>query len=150
MTKIAGCGSGSGSESGAGYIRTRHGSADPDPDPDPPQNVMIRNTAIYRTQKPLPPVLRGLQRDVVYLSWTISPSYMIPNAEGGVAGSQPMSSWVPVQLCTWSPDKFGRSSSIFNLWLYCILQWIRPQDRNKIFWWKWLLGLNNNLSSNGF
>jgi hypothetical protein len=62
MTKIAGCGS------GAGYIRTRHGSADPDLDLDPPQNVMVRNTAIYRTQKPLPPVLRGLQRDVVYLS----------------------------------------------------------------------------------
>ncbi len=35
----------------------------------------------------------GLQRDVVYLCWSIAPSYTSPNAgeRGGLAGSQPMS-----------------------------------------------------------
>jgi hypothetical protein len=38
-------------------------------------------------------VVRGSQRDVVYLDWPIAPSYMSPNAggRGEVAGSQPMS-----------------------------------------------------------
>ncbi len=37
-------------------------------------------------------IIRGLQRDVVYLGWPIAPSYMSSNARGGggVAVSQPM------------------------------------------------------------
>ncbi len=41
----------------------------------------------------------GSQRDVVYLSWPIAPSYLNPNAGGG--GLRGLSKWV--QLCTWSP-----------------------------------------------
>ncbi len=53
--------------------------------------------------------LKVLQRDVVYLGWPIAPSYMSPNAGRGgeLRGSQ---------LCTWSPNKFWRSNSIFNLY----------------------------------
>ncbi len=43
---------------------------------------------------------RGLQRDVVYLSWPIAPSYSSPNARGWgggvIAGSQPMSTAVHI------------------------------------------------------
>ncbi len=69
---------------------------------------------------------RGSQRDVVYLGWPMAPAYMSPNAggEGGIAGSQPMSSiWAlcaqlySVQLYTWSPNKLWRYNSIFDLWL---------------------------------
>jgi hypothetical protein len=69
---------------------------------------------------PLPtPVCRGSQRDVVYLGWSIGPSYIIPNASGRgeVAGSQPMST---ADTGTWSQNKLWRSNSIFNLWLYVI------------------------------
>ncbi len=38
-------------------------------------------------------VLRGLQRDVVYLSWPIAPSYMSPNAGGG-GELRGLSQWV--------------------------------------------------------
>ncbi len=63
--------------------------------------------------KTLHPFPRGLQRDVVYLSWPIVPSYMSPNAGGGVSGSQRMST--AVHMFTWSPNKLWRSNSIFNL-----------------------------------
>ncbi len=61
---------------------------------------------------------RQSQMDVVYLSWPIAPSYMSPNAGGGVAGG--LSQWV--QLCTWSLNNFGdltRSTKLryTNLWV---------------------------------
>jgi hypothetical protein len=57
---------------------------------------------------------QGFQRDVVYLGWPIAPSYMSPNVGGG-GELRGISRWV--QLCTWSPNKFLRSNSIFNLCL---------------------------------
>ncbi len=56
--------------------------------------------------------IRGSQRDVVYPGWPIASSYMSPNAGGGVAESQQMSTAVH---CTWSPNKLWRSNSVFNL-----------------------------------
>jgi hypothetical protein len=58
------------------------------------------------------PNTRGSQRGVVYLGWPISPSYMSPNVGGWFAGCQPMSTAVHA---TWSPNKLGKSNSIFNL-----------------------------------
>ncbi len=48
--------------------------------------------------------IKGLQRkDVVYLGWPISPSYISPNAGGGeIAGSQPI-----IQLYTGAQINFG-------------------------------------------
>ncbi len=54
---------------------------------------------------------RELQRDVVYIGWSIAPLYMSPIAGGGgVAGSQPMSTAV-----NRSPNKLGTFYSIYNL-----------------------------------
>ncbi len=52
--------------------------------------------------------LRGSQRDVVYLGWRITSSYMSSNA-GGLWGFSQL-----VQLCTWSPNKLWRSNSILT------------------------------------
>jgi hypothetical protein len=49
---------------------------------------------------------RGSQRDVVYLGWPITPSYMSPN-EGGMRF---FSQWVQ-----WSPNKLCRPNSIFYI-----------------------------------
>ncbi len=59
-------------------------------------------------------VLRGSQRDVVYLE-TNSALVYEPNC--GVGGCVGLSQWV--QLCTWSPNTPCRSNSIFNLWEGC-------------------------------
>jgi len=59
---------------------------------------------------------RGSQRDVVYLGWPISPSYMSPNAGGGL---RCLSQWV--KLCTsWSSNKLTRSLTqylTYSIWL---------------------------------
>ncbi len=60
---------------------------------------------------------RGLQGDVVYLSWPIAPSYTSLNTGEG-AELRGLSQWE--QLCTyvtWRPNKLWRSNSIFNLWV---------------------------------
>ncbi len=50
----------------------------------------------------------------ICISWPIAPSHMGPNAgEGGGVAVAGLRQWV--QLCTWSPNKFWRSNSIFNL-----------------------------------
>ncbi len=49
---------------------------------------------IYR---PLKDGVDGSQRDVVFLGWPKAPSYMSPNAGGGGAGSQPMSTAVHME-----------------------------------------------------
>ncbi len=50
-------------------------------------------------------LVRGLQRDVVYLGWPIAPSYMSPNAEGEGGELQGLSQWV--QLYTGAQINFG-------------------------------------------
>jgi hypothetical protein len=61
---------------------------------------------------------RRLHRDVVYHCWPIAPSYTSPmRGDGGVAGSQPMSTAVHIP---WhgAQINFGdlRGTSIFKLW----------------------------------
>ncbi len=52
------------------------------------------------------PITRGSQKDVVFLGWSIVPSYMSPNAGRGVTANK---------CSKWSPNKLMRSNSIFNL-----------------------------------
>jgi len=60
-------------------------------------------------------LVRGLQRDVVYLGWPIAPSHVSPNAGDGGRVLRGLSQWV--QLCTWGPNKLQRFNSKFNLWV---------------------------------
>ncbi len=56
--------------------------------------------------------VRGLLRDVVYISWRINSALLYePKCGEGVAGSQPMST--DVQEPKWTSN----SNSIFNLWI---------------------------------
>ncbi len=63
-------------------------------------------------------VSRGLQRDVVNLSWPIAPSYMSPNAVGGGSCGVSANEYSYVHHVTWRQNKLWRSNSIFNLCVY--------------------------------
>ncbi len=63
------------------------------------------------------PIFRGLQRDVVYLGWSIATSYMSANAGGGEE-LRSLSEWVQLYSVHRSPNKLRRSKSIFNLCPY--------------------------------
>ncbi len=77
-------------------------------------------------------MLRGLQRDVVYLCWPIAPSYMSPNAGGSWGELRGLSQWV--QLYTGAQINFRDLTS----WRHrCLFHLIKEQpgrvsDRNKI------------------
>jgi hypothetical protein len=61
-----------------------------------------------------------LQRDVVYLGWPTSLSYMSPNAGGdgeGVGSCRQLAGSQLINIAVHrSPNKLRRSNSIFNLW----------------------------------
>jgi hypothetical protein len=59
--------------------------------------------------------ITGLQRDVVYLSWT---SYMGGGGGCGVSANENSCA----HHVTWSPNKLWRSNSICNLWCTCTLK----------------------------
>ncbi len=54
------------------------------------QSQLRRNTSGSPMYSRRPYPKKGSQRDVVFLGWPISPSYMSPHAGGGGAGYQPM------------------------------------------------------------
>jgi hypothetical protein len=83
-------------------------------------NVILKRSVIlicYRKELflPLSVVFRGLQGDVVYLSWPIVP--LSTSGEGGCGVSANENSCA--HHVTWSPSKLWRSNSKFNLWLCC-------------------------------
>ena len=57
---------------------------------------------------------RGLQGDVVYLSWPIAPLVFEPKCGGGRCGVSANENSCAHHV-TWSPNKLWRSNSIFNL-----------------------------------
>ncbi len=76
---------------------------------------------------------QGVTKERCRLSWlTNRPSYMNPNAGGGVSCGVSASEYSCAQ-CTWSPNKLGRSNSIFNLWFLTLLT-----SLNKSLWQKQL------------
>ncbi len=54
------------------------------------------------------------------LSWLTNSALIYEPKCGGCAGSRLMSTAVQ---CTWSPNKFWKNNSIFNLWLGSIAYW---------------------------
>ncbi len=83
---------------------------------------------LLKSHKPFSWV-KGSERDVVYLSWPIAPSYMSPNAGGG---EDPANEYSCV-VCTWSPKKLWRSNSIFNLCLE-----YRTERKLAKYWWSYI------------